>query len=646
MADEVPTAPLWVWIVLIIIAAVSFWCQATVTEERLVPALNVISEYYHIPNDIAGATLMAAGASSPELFSSIVALFITHSSLGLGTIVGSEIFNQLIICAGAVYASKTGDLVLDKAIVTREVSFYALGIILLYIALQDVRPVDDDPSGEDHIFVSFREACMVFAGYLLYVWVCANMDDVVAFFSKTSTAADSSLTGAGAGSADGYGSINTHQVKFADQVEGMPYLTQQKNLSKEPAKNWKEMEFYMPRESFGSFDEGDEPASIMQHAMGSIQAHVGNAILATVLKHTERPTGLHTVYDLEDNEVTGVVRCFLWQASPFYSRARFASSAWNLRWFTVTDHLVTSVPNRQDAEKHRMQYPRFNRLEVDPERFIIRMINPIPNKRDYMLMAPSKKIFQAVLEKLEAFMKWHTTDRLEGVEPDKSGLTPEELQGEEHLTDNHGTLIEFPADGSATEIFFFVVLFPIRFLMHFTLPDVRHMDVHGDPTSGVLMAFLATFMCLVWLIVGSYAMVASLESLAELMDIPDAVIGFTVSAAGTSLPNYVASKVAAENGFGNQAVSNAFGSNTFNIMVGLGLPWVLYTSFGTGFEPYHGLPAEGILESIIILATVLLVFVVLMLHSGFVLYRWHGVLFALLYVAYIVYAVAGVYLNK
>lgn len=76
---------------------------------------------------------MAAGASSPELFSSIISLFVTHSALGLGTIVGSEIFNQvsdlslddvggiltnltnayifllltqLVICAGAVYAGK------------------------------------------------------------------------------------------------------------------------------------------------------------------------------------------------------------------------------------------------------------------------------------------------------------------------------------------------------------------------------------------------------------------------------------------------------------------------------------------------------------------------------------------------------------
>ena len=114
---------------------------------------------------------------------------------------------------------------------------------------------------------------------------------------------------------------------------------------------------------------------------------------------------------------------------------------------------------------------------------------------------------------------------------------------------------------------------------------------------------------------------------------------------GTSLPNYVASKVAAENGFGNQAVSNAFGSNTFNIMVGLGLPWLLYTSFGTGFEPYHGLPAVGILESIIILALVLLVFVVLMLMSGFVILKWHGILFLVLYVVYIAYAIANVYLT-
>lgn len=53
---------------------------------RLVPALNVIAEHFEISDDVAGATLMAAGASSPELFSSFLALFVTHSALGLGTV--------------------------------------------------------------------------------------------------------------------------------------------------------------------------------------------------------------------------------------------------------------------------------------------------------------------------------------------------------------------------------------------------------------------------------------------------------------------------------------------------------------------------------------------------------------------------------
>ena len=83
MSEEEGTS-LSVWIGLVVISLLSFYCQAAVTEERFVPALNVIANEFNIPDDVAGATLMAAGASSPQLFSSIVALFVTHSALGLG----------------------------------------------------------------------------------------------------------------------------------------------------------------------------------------------------------------------------------------------------------------------------------------------------------------------------------------------------------------------------------------------------------------------------------------------------------------------------------------------------------------------------------------------------------------------------------
>ena len=100
------------------------------------------------------------------------------------------------------------------------------------------------------------------------------------------------------------------------------------------------------------------------------------------------------------------------------------------------------------------------------------------------------------------------------------------------------------------------------------------------------------------------------------------------------------SRIAAEKGFGNQAVANVFGSNTFNICVGLGLPWVIYISVN-GFDPYHELENKGILDSIIVLAGTLLIFVVLMISSNFVLVKWHANLFICLYFVYIIYAISS-----
>jgi Ca2+/Na+ antiporter len=54
-----------------------------------------------------------------------------------------------------------------------------------------------------------------------------------------------------------------------------------------------------------------------------------------------------------------------------------------------------------------------------------------------------------------------------------------------------------------------------------------------------------------------------------LMGVPEDLMGLTVTAAGTSLPNLFASVLVARQGLGNMAVSNAFGSNTFNIFIAL-----------------------------------------------------------------------------
>ena len=73
---------------------------------------------------------------------------------------------------------------LDAAIVTREVGFYALSIACLLYALRDKEPTDDDELGVDHIYISFSDAVIVAAPYLLYIIVCANFDQIMNFWSQ------------------------------------------------------------------------------------------------------------------------------------------------------------------------------------------------------------------------------------------------------------------------------------------------------------------------------------------------------------------------------------------------------------------------------------------------------------------------------
>lgn len=70
------------------------------------------------------------------MFTSFIALFVNHSAIGVGTVVGSEIFNHMIICAGSVMYSNTGILQLEKYIFTRDVAAYLISLIALIWALK------------------------------------------------------------------------------------------------------------------------------------------------------------------------------------------------------------------------------------------------------------------------------------------------------------------------------------------------------------------------------------------------------------------------------------------------------------------------------------------------------------------------------
>ncbi|KAI4467423.1 sodium/potassium/calcium exchanger [Holotrichia oblita] len=74
-----------------------FVALAIVCDEFFVPALDVIIEKLDIQDDVAGATFMAAGGSAPELFTSVIGVFVSFDDVGIGTIVGSAVFNILFV---------------------------------------------------------------------------------------------------------------------------------------------------------------------------------------------------------------------------------------------------------------------------------------------------------------------------------------------------------------------------------------------------------------------------------------------------------------------------------------------------------------------------------------------------------------------
>ncbi|XP_026154794.1 sodium/potassium/calcium exchanger 2 isoform X2 [Mastacembelus armatus] len=132
-----------------------FIALAIVCDEFFVPALTVITEKLTISDDVAGATFMAAGGSAPELFTSIIGVFISHSNVGIGTIVGSAVFNILFVIGMCAIFSKE-ILNLTWWPLFRDVSFYILDLIMLIIFFLDN-------------FISMWESITLLSTYAAYV---------------------------------------------------------------------------------------------------------------------------------------------------------------------------------------------------------------------------------------------------------------------------------------------------------------------------------------------------------------------------------------------------------------------------------------------------------------------------------------------
>ena len=134
---------------------------------------------------------------------------------------------------------------------------------------------------------------------------------------------------------------------------------------------------------------------------------------------------------------------------------------------------------------------------------------------------------------------------------------------------------------------------------------------------------------LVCLILGSNLFVDNASFVASTLGVSDAVIGLTIVAGGTSLPELATSMVSAKKGNSDIAIGNVIGSNVFNILMIIGVTGLV--------KPMH---IKGItsLDLIVMLASMLLLW--FFCRTTYKVKRWEGAVLAISYIAYIAWLIA------
>lgn len=133
------------------------------------------------------------------------------------------------------------------------------------------------------------------------------------------------------------------------------------------------------------------------------------------------------------------------------------------------------------------------------------------------------------------------------------------------------------------------------------------------------------------LVLGSRWLVDSATTIAKSMGVSDLIIGLTIVAAGTSLPEVATSVIASIRGERDIAVGNVVGSNIFNILAVLGISALVSPA---------GIPVSGAaLQFDIPIMIAVAIACLPIFFTGHTIRRWEGFVFLGFYIAYVVYLI-------
>ena len=204
----------------------------------------------------------------------------------------------------------------------------------------------------------------------------------------------------------------------------------------------------------------------------------------------------------------------------------------------------------------------------------------------------------------------------------QKALVKEDSQG---VWDN----LKPPTSGTCRDWIWYIIVLPLVGIMSLTIPDVRR------PGLGK-WCYLSFLLSICWIGGFSYFMVGWTEIIGGTLGIPDVIMGLTVLAAGTSVPDLLSSVIVARRGSGDMAVSSSIGSNIFDILVGLPFPWILYTAIK---QKPVSINAEGIVISLLILVAMIILVIGSVHCQGWRLTKALGGIMIFLYIIFLVQAI-------
>ncbi|XP_076590217.1 sodium/potassium/calcium exchanger 1-like isoform X2 [Chaetodon auriga] len=563
------------WVVLHIVGMIyMFVALAIVCDEFFVPALEVITNKLEISDDVAGATFMAAGGSAPELFTSLIGVFISHSNVGIGTIVGSAVFNILFVIGMCAVFSREM-LHLTWWPLFRDVTFYILDLIMLIIFFLDN-------------LILWWESILLVLGYISYVSFMkfnSQIEKVV----KTQLNKHMSI-------------VKVWTAEEPEKESEAPAAPPPPPPPPPPPAPAPAPPAAAPEAEDKSKREPEQPPSSPQ---------------------CSKPPG-----DPQEDRTRLRVRPVLQRGG---SSASLHNTSLRSTIFQLMIHTLDPLGEEIDHRPNAEQAGAAGGAAAEPS-------TSQPQKTEETSEKTSEKTAEQPDESKAAAEGSEgseggaeddsgdddSSDPGESEEEDDDGNKEEKGEEEEEEEENEPLSLEWPETRRKQATY--LLLLPIVFPLWLTLPDVR------NPASRTY--FVVTFLgSILWIGVFSYLMVWWAHQVGETVGISEEIMGLTILAAGTSIPDLITSVIVARKGLGDMAVSSSVGSNIFDITVGLPVPWLIYTLLHNG-DPVT-VSSNGLFCAIVLLFLMLLFVIISIAVCRWKMSRMLGLTMFILYFVFL-----------